>query len=46
MKVVNKMQRFETQLYQINLKQRDTATGLFFLSQTAILKPFIMRLLF
>ena len=26
MKEVNKMQRFETQLYQINLKQRDTAT--------------------
>ena len=26
MKVVNKMQRFEAQLYQINLKQRDTAT--------------------
>ena len=29
MKEVNKMQRFETQLYQINLIQRDTAT-LFF----------------
>ena len=28
MKEVNKMQRFETQLYQINLKQRDTATAL------------------
>ena len=26
MKEVNKMQRFETQLYQMNLKQRDTAT--------------------
>ena len=26
MKEVNKMQRFETQLYQINLIQRDTAT--------------------